>query len=104
MRPGQQTIAAPDLPTDLAWIGAEPESMPSLTAAGPAIVHFFDFAQLNSVRTLAYLREWDRRYRAEGLRVIGVQAPRFPFGADRDAVAAGLAALGVDFPVAIDAE
>jgi hypothetical protein len=104
MRPEHATIAAPDLSPDLTWIGTEPESMPSLTAAGPAIVHFFDFAQLNSVRTLPYLREWDRRYRAEGLRVIGVQAPRFPFGADRDAVAAGLARLGVDFPVAIDAE
>jgi hypothetical protein len=103
MRPDNETIAAPDLPTDLTWIGAEPESMPALTAGGPAIVHFFDFAQLNSVRTLPYLREWNRRYREAGLRVIGVQAPRFAFGADPDAVAAGLARLGVDFPVAIDA-
>ena len=102
MRPGHQTIAAPDLPTDLAWIGAEPESMPALTAGGPAIVHFFDFAQLNSVRTLPYLGEWARRYRKAGLSVIGVQAPRFPFGADPKAVAAGLGRLGVEFPVAID--
>ena len=36
--------------------------------------------------------------------MIGVQSPRFPFGADPEAVAAGLAALGVEFPVAIDAE
>ena len=35
--------------------------------------------------------------------MIGVQAPRFPFGADAETVAAGLAALEVDFPVAIDA-
>ena len=68
------------------------------------LVHFFDFAQLNSVRTLPYLVEWDRRYRDAGLRTIGVQAPRFPFGADPAAVAAGLERLGVEFPVAIDAE
>jgi hypothetical protein len=104
MRPGNETIAAPDLPAELTWIGTEPDSMPALTAAGPAIVHFFDFAQLNSVKTLPYLGEWERRYRAHGLRVIGVQAPRFPFGADPEAVAAGLSYLGVDFPVAIDAE
>ena len=36
--------------------------------------------------------------------MIGVQSPRFPFGAEPEAVAAGLAALGVEFPVAIDAE
>lgn len=77
--------------------------MPMLTASGPALVHFFDFAQLNSVRTLPYLVEWDRRYRDQGLRTIGIQAPRFPFGADPEAVAAGLERLGVGFPVAVDA-
>ena len=104
MRPGRDNIAAPDLPEGASWIGAEPESMPALTAGGPALVHFFDFAQLNSVRTLPYLSEWSRRYRAAGLSVIGVHSPRFPFGADEAAVATGLAALGVEFPVAIDAE
>lgn len=104
MRPGRDSIAAPDLPAGLTWIGGEPDSMPALTAGGPAIVHFIDFAQLNSVRTLPYLGEWARRYREAGLSVIGVQSPRFPFGADRDAVAAGLGRLGVEFPVAIDAD
>lgn len=78
--------------------------MPMATAAGPVLVHFFDFAQLNSVRTLPYVGEWARRYERHGLKTIGVQAPRFPFGAERDAVATGLARLGVEFPVAIDAD
>ncbi len=103
MRPERDTIAAPDLPAQIEWVGKAPASMPALTAAGPVLVHFFDFAQLNSVRTLPYLAEWERRYRDAGLRVIGVQAPRFPFGAERVAVEAGLERLGVEFPVAIDA-
>ena len=41
--------------------------MPVATAAGPALVHFFDFAQLNSVRTLPYVVEWARRYGPDGL-------------------------------------
>lgn len=104
MRPGRDNIAVPDLPQRIAWIGKEPKSMPVVTAGGPSLVHFIDFAQLNSVRTLPYLNEWHRRYAEHGLSVIGVQAPRFPFGADPEAVAAGLAALGVEFPVAIDHE
>lgn len=104
MRPGRDNIAAPDLPPGLTWVGTEPESMPALTAGGPALVHFIEFAQLNSLRTLPYLNEWARRYREAGLSVIGIQAPRFPFGADPEAVAAGLAAHGVEFPVVIDAD
>jgi hypothetical protein len=104
MFPDRDNIAAPDLPPGITWIGEAPESMPAATAAGPALVHFFDFAQLNSVRTLPYLAEWERRYRNDGLTVIGVQAPRFPFGSDPAAVARGLRSLGVEFPVAIDSE
>jgi hypothetical protein len=78
--------------------------MPLATAGGPVLVHFFAFAQLNSVRTLPYLAEWARRYAEHGLTTLGVQAPRFPFGAERDTVAAGLERLGIEFPVAIDAD
>src|SRR3954471_4393402 len=104
MRPQRDNIAAPDLPSGLSWAGIEPESMPALTAGGPALVHFIEYAQLNSVRTLPYLAEWHKRYREGGLSVIGVQAPRFPFAAERGNVAAALAEREVEFPVAIDAE
>src|SRR3954452_11193413 len=104
MRPERDTIAAPDLPEEITWVGEQPRSMPSLTAAGPVLVHFLDFSQLNSVRTLPYLAEWDRRYREAGLTTIGVQAPRFPFGSEPGPVGAGLGDLGISFSVAIDAE
>jgi Thioredoxin like C-terminal domain len=104
MRPERENIAAPDLPEGIEWVGEAPSSMPVATAAGPALVLFLDFAQLNSVRTLPYVSEWARRYAEHGLTTIGVQAPRFPFGADREAVATGLERLGVEFPVAIDAD
>jgi hypothetical protein len=104
MRPERDDIAAPDLPRDAAWIGVVPQSMAHVTAGGPVLVHFFDYSQLNSVRTIPYLVEWDRRYRDAGLTTIGVQSPRFPFGADPVNVAAGLLELGVEFPVVIDSE
>jgi hypothetical protein len=104
MWPERENIAAPDLPEGIEWIGKAPRSMPVATAGGPVLVHFLDFAQLNSARTLPYVREWARRYEPHGLTTIGVQAPRFPFGAERAAVAVGLERLGVEFPVAIDAD
>ena len=104
VRPERPDIAAPDLPSGIAWVGGRPAPMQALTASGPVLVHFFDFAQLNSVRALPYVGEWQRRYASAGLTVLGVQAPRFAFGADPDVVRMGLDRLGVAHPVAIDAE
>src|SRR5258706_720567 len=104
MRPERENIAAPDLPEGSEWIGEAPRSMPLATAGGPVLVHFFDFAQLNSVRTLPYLVEWRRRYADLGLTVLGVQAPRFRFGGHPRPLSRGLERLGVEFPVALDSE
>jgi hypothetical protein len=65
-------------------------------------VHFFDFAQVNSVRSLRYLRAWGERYRADGLALLGVHSPRFPFTRAREAVAESLPRLGIEWPVAVD--
>jgi len=66
------------------------------------LVHFFDFAQLNSVRALPYVVAWRRRYGDGGLAVLGVHSPRFPFTASAAAVEAALPALEIDWPVAVD--
>ncbi len=76
--------------------------MSVLTALGPVLVHFFDFAQLNSVRALPYVLAWNRRYAPAGLVTLGVHSPRHPFTAERGALAPALAQLGVEHPVADD--
>jgi hypothetical protein len=102
VRPPRDDIAMPMIPSGIAWIGPRPQPSALLAADGPVLVHFFDFAQLNSVRTLPYVEEWHHRYAEAGLTVLGVQAPRFPFGADTEVVDAGLRRLGISFPTAAD--
>jgi hypothetical protein len=68
------------------------------------LVHFFDFAQLNSVRTLPYLRAWNERYSGEGLGMIGVHSPRFPFTQDYGVVAEAVDSLEISWPVIVDRE
>ena len=68
------------------------------------LVHFFDFAQLNSVRTLPYLRAWEERYSGDGLAVVGVHSPRFPFTQDYAVVADATERLGIRWPVIVDRE
>jgi hypothetical protein len=105
MRPERADIAAPELPPRVRWLNAgdRPE-IATLTAVGPVLVHFFDFAQLNSVRALPYVSAWHERYAAHGLAVLGVHSPRYPFGADPGVVAAGIQRLGIGHPVALDSD
>ena len=76
--------------------------MERLTARGPLLVHFLDFAQLNSVRALPYAIAWAERYGDAGLAVVGVHSPRFAFTADARVIESGLGRLGVAHPVAAD--
>jgi hypothetical protein len=79
-------------------------SMERLVAQRPALVHFFDIGQLNSIRTLPYLRAWHERYQDLGLAVLGVHSPRFPFSRDGDKVVRGKGGLEITWPVALDPE
>jgi len=84
------------------WIGHEPPAIERLLARGPVLVHFLDFAQLNSVRSIPYIVAWEERYRDAGLAVLGVHSPRSPLTADPGAAEAALGRLGVRHPVAAD--
>src|SRR5262249_58662246 len=104
LRPPRLDIAVPPLPPDTKWIGEQISSIERLVAERPALLHFFDFAQLNSVRTLPYLRAWHERYGDSGLAVLGVHSPRFPFTRPAAAVAEAMPRLEIGWPVAVDAE
>ena len=103
MRPPREDIAAPELPPRTRWLNAERKpAIAALTATGPLLVHFFDFAQLNSVRALPYVVAWVARYEAAGLATLGVHSPRYPYTKERKALAGALDRLGVRHPVADD--
>jgi hypothetical protein len=104
VRPEALDIAVPPFPPHLRWVGQEPPPVERICAAGPLLVHFVDVAHVSSVRTLPYLNSWAERYSPHGLSVLGVNSPRFPFSADEKKLVAALRRLGVEFPVALDAE
>ena len=51
---------------------------------------------------VAYVEAWAKKYRGQGLIVIGVHAPEFAFERNIDNVRAAVKRLGIDYPVAID--
>lgn len=68
------------------------------------LVDFWTYSCINCIRTLPHLRAWDARYRNDGLTVIGVHAPEFPFERDAGNVARAVRQNGLRYPVAQDNE
>src|SRR4051794_31727265 len=86
------------------WLNVAFLRMDRLIGSHAVLVEFWDFARVNSLRTLPYLRAWHERYAESGLRVIGVHSPGFAPSRDSDAVRAAVARLGIEHPVLLDPE
>jgi thiol-disulfide isomerase/thioredoxin len=66
------------------------------------LIGLWTYTCINWVRTAPYVQAWAEQYREQGLVVIGVHAPEFPFEHDLDNVRRAVKDLRVDYPVAID--
>jgi cytochrome c biogenesis protein CcdA/thiol-disulfide isomerase/thioredoxin len=66
------------------------------------LVDFWTYSCINCLRTLPYLNAWDRRYRRDGLTIVGVHSPEFPFEKDASNVAEAIARNGIRYPVTQD--
>ena len=81
---------------------------PPLTAAGLqgkiVLVNFWTYTCVNWLRQLPYLRAWAGKYADDGLVVIGVHTPEFPFEHALANVRRAVGDSRIDYPVAIDNE
>jgi hypothetical protein len=102
--PAEAEIYAPEFPTGLEWLNVAFLRMNTLMGRGAVLVEFWDFARVNSLRTMPYLKDWHERYTEAGLRVVGIHSPGYSFGRDRDTVARAVERLDVRYPVLLDPE
>ncbi|MGN6256665.1 MAG: cytochrome c biogenesis protein DipZ [Solirubrobacterales bacterium] len=68
------------------------------------LVDFWTYSCINCIRTLPYLEAWDKRYRRDGLTIVGIHSPEFPFEREAGNVEAAIAEDGIEYPVAQDNE
>jgi thiol-disulfide isomerase/thioredoxin len=68
------------------------------------LVDFWTYTCINWLRTLAYVRAWDERYRELGLVLVGVHTPEFWFEHDADNVRWAAKEMRVEYPLAIDSD
>jgi hypothetical protein len=102
--PADAEIYAPEFPSRLSWLNVAFLRMGTLMGQGAVLVEFWDFARVNSLRTLPYLKGWHARYADAGLRLVGVHSPGYSFGRDPELVERAVERLEVPFAVLLDPE
>jgi cytochrome c biogenesis protein CcdA/thiol-disulfide isomerase/thioredoxin len=92
---------APEFAGVSRWLNSEPLSVGELRGK-VVLVDFWTYSCVNCLRTLPFLRGWDRAYRDDGLQIVGVHTPEFAFEHEEDNVRAAVERLRIRYPVALD--
>ena len=66
------------------------------------LTDFWTYTCINWLRTLTYVRAWAQKYGDQGLVVVGVHTPEFPFEQDAENVRSAARVMGIHYPIALD--
>ncbi|HMJ72148.1 MAG TPA: cytochrome c biogenesis protein DipZ [Solirubrobacterales bacterium] len=97
---------APEFVGNQQWFntpGDRPLTLRSLRGR-VVLIDFWTYSCINCLRTLPYLTAWDKRYRKDGLTIVGVHSPEFPFEKEASNVEEAIERNDIEYPVAQDNE
>jgi len=83
------------------WINSEPLTLKSLRGR-VVLVDFWTFGCYNCRNTLPAIKNWDARYREQGLTIIGVHSPEFEEERKPENLRREVAELQIRYPVVTD--
>src|SRR5258706_3074501 len=86
-----------------AWLNSPPLTPEGLRGK-VVLADIWTYTCINWLRTLPYVRAWAAKYKDQGLVVIGVHSPEFPFEKDLENVRRSAKAMRVDYPIAVDSD
>ncbi|CAH2809115.1 MAG: DipZ protein [uncultured Caballeronia sp.] len=83
------------------WLNSEPLSISQLRGK-VVLIDFWTYTCINCINTLPYVRDWNQKYKDQGLVVIGVHTPEYPFERNTDNVKTAIKRFNITYPVAQD--
>jgi thiol-disulfide isomerase/thioredoxin len=92
---------APDFVGIEKWINSEPLKIEDLRGK-VVLVDFWTYTCINCIRTLPYIKEWDKKYRDKGLVIVGVHTPEFEFEKKYENVLNAVKEYELKYPIAQD--
>ena len=93
----------PSLDGATGWLNSPPLA-PAGLRGKVVLASFWTYTCINWLRQLPYLRAWAAKYSGNGLVVIGVHTPEFPFEHDPGNVRQAVTDMGISYPVALDSD
>jgi thiol-disulfide isomerase/thioredoxin len=99
--PSEGTL--PSLSAATEWLNSTPLT-PGGLRGKVVLVEFWTYSCINWRRELPYVRAWAEKYKDQGLVVIGVHSPEFPFEKDAANVRWAVQEMKIDYPVAVDSD
>lgn len=92
---------APELKGTGKWLNSAPLTLGSLKGK-VVLVDFWTYSCINCLRTLPYVTGWYNKYRDQGLVVLGVHTPEFPFEKEAAGVQTAIDRFHINYPVVQD--
>ncbi len=92
---------APEIIAGGEWVNSKPLKISDLKGK-VVLVDFWTYTCINCIRTLPYLKDWDKKYGDKGLVIIGVHTPEFQFEKNPTNVKKAIADFGIKYPVVQD--
>lgn len=83
---------------------AKPITIGQFKGKSVVLVDFWTYSCINCIRTIPYVESWYKKYKDQGLVIIGVHTPEFAFEHVYDNVAAAVQKFGITYPVVQDNE
>lgn len=93
--------AMPSFNGAIQWLNSTPLTAESLRGK-VVLVEFWTYSCINCLHTLPYVKAWAEKYSKQGLVVVGVHTPEFPFEGDVGNVKKVISDLGIKHPVVLD--
>ena len=93
--------AAPDFTGIDKWLNSDPLTLQQLRGK-VVLVDFWTYTCINCIHVLPYVKTWNQKYKDQGLAVVGVHTPEYPFERNTDNVKTAIKRFGITFPVAQD--
>ncbi|MFL9867891.1 thioredoxin family protein [Paraburkholderia fungorum] len=98
---GNRNAAAPEFTGIDKWLNSDPLTMQQLRGK-VVLVDFWTYTCINCIHVLPYVKTWNQKYKDQGLVVVGVHTPEYPFERDTDKVKAAIKRFDITYPVAQD--